>query len=256
MSSQTTAGPEKMKFDYKAVFVRKKPMAKLIRYPHANGPINIAVADGIVSQVIQTKIVDGRYEKHEARTIPKLMEGNEILLELGAGVGVISTLAWLSGKVKEVHCFEADPRLIGLIKETHTQNGVKGFVYNEILSSSPEQIAAGKMDFHIREDFYGNSTTTAVGRAVKETVEVPVTSLQDALQRIAPTVIACDIEGGELGLFDEVEMTSVRTIMLETHQTVLKGHGMRQVFHEMHKADFHYDERYSSGSVSVFSRIY
>lgn len=245
-----------MNFDYKAVFVRKKPATKLIQYPHANGPINIAVADGVVSQVIQTKIAEGRYERHESKTIPKLMANNEVLLELGAGVGVISTLAWLSGKVREVHCFEADPRLIELIRETHAQNGVNGFVYNEILSSIPEQTAAGRMDFHIREDFYGNSTTTAVGRAVKETVQVPVSSLQDALHRIAPTVIACDIEGGELGLFDDVEMPSVRTIMLETHQAVLRGHGMRQVFHEMHKADFHYDERYSSGSVCVFSRIY
>ncbi|MBB4279663.1 FkbM family methyltransferase [Rhizobium mongolense] len=243
-------------FDYKAIFRPKKPQAKLIQYPHTTGPINIAVADGVVSDVIQKKIKDGRYEKHEARTIPKLMIDDEILLELGAGVGVISTLGWLSGKVREVHCFEADPRLIELIKETHTQNGVKGYVYNQILSSDADLVAQGLMDFHIREHFYGNSTITSVGREVKETVKVPVVAITEAISKIQPTVIACDIEGGELGLFDEVEMPSVKTIMLETHQAALKGHGMRQVFHEMHKADFHYDERYSCGSVSVFSRIY
>lgn len=242
-------------FDYKAIFSRKEPRTKLIQYPHANGPINIAVADGIVSEIIQKKIKDGRYEKHEARTIPKLMVDDEILLELGAGVGVISTLGWLSGKVREAHCFEADPRLIPLIKETHAQNGVKAFVYNQILSSDEKQISSGSMDFHIREHFYGNSTIDSVGRDIKQTVKVPVVSLASAIERIQPTVIACDIEGGELGLFDDVEMPSVKAVMLETHQAALKGSGMRQVFHEMHKADFHYDERYSSGSVSVFSRI-
>lgn len=229
---------------------------KLISYPHADkGGINIAVEDGVVSEVIQKKIVDGRYERHEALTIPKLMDGNEILLELGAGVGVISTLAWLSGKVKVVHCFEADPRLIPLIIETHAQNGVKGSVYNEILSSDSTMIAAGTMDFHIREDFYGSSTTKEYGREVRQTVQIPVKSFATAVEEIKPTVIACDIEGGELGLFDDVNMPSVKKIMLETHQTSLKGAGMRQVFHELHKADFHYDERYSRGSVSVFTRI-
>ncbi|WP_412033052.1 FkbM family methyltransferase [Nitratireductor aquimarinus] len=247
-----------MKFDYNAVFKKRQKSddgSKIIKYPHTSGPISIAVADGIVSNVIQKKIEDGRYEKHEAKTVAKILDENEVFLELGAGVGVISTLAWLTGKVREVHCYEADPRLIPLIKATHRENGVQGQVHNVILTNDEDALQAESVDFHIREHFYGNSTITSVGREVKETLKIPVQSINDAIKAIQPTVIACDIEGGELGLFDDVEMPSVKKIMLETHQSAIKGSGMRQVFHEMHKADFHYDERFSSGSVSVFTKI-
>lgn len=247
-----------MPFDYKAVFTKANTKAdgpKMIAYPMASGPIRIAVADSVVSDIIQQKIKDGRYEKHEAKTIQRIVTGNDVLFELGAGVGVISTLAWATGKVFSVHCFEADPRLCPLIAATHAENGVKSTIHNQILSNDPEQIAAGSVDFHIRENFYGSSLNSRIGREIKETVKVPVASIQKAIDETKPTIIACDIEGGELGLFDDVNMPSVQKIMLETHQTALGGEGMRQVFHAMHKADFHYDERYSSGSVSVFTRI-
>ena len=253
-----------MKLNLKALMARTKnddklilakPNHKLVHYPWPAGDINIAVADGIVSDVIQRKIKKGRYEKHEASTISKLMIEDEILLELGAGVGLISTLAWLSGKVKEVHCFEADPRLIDLIKETHAQNGVIGYVYNQVLSSDQEAISANFIEFHLREHFYGSSTNGKIGNEITETIKVCVSSFQMAVSRIKPTVIACDIEGSELGLFSQVDMPSVKFIMLETHQLVIGGEGMRQIFSNMHDADFHYDERWSKGSVLVFSRI-
>jgi hypothetical protein len=44
-------------------------------------------------------------------------------------------------------------------------------------------------------------------------------------------------------------------MMIETHQSVLGPSGMRSLFNDMHNAGFHYDQRYSSGSVVVFSRI-
>lgn len=253
-----------MKFDLRALLTRKhsnskiilgKSHHKLIEYPWTTSFINIAVADGVVSDVIQRKIKKGRYEKHEASIISKLMIENEILLELGAGVGLISTLAWLSGKVTEVHCFEADPRLIDIIKETHAQNGVIGHVYNQVLTSDPEVISVKFVEFHLREDFYGSSTNKKIGNEITDTLKVCTSSFQMAISRIKPTVIACDIEGSELGLFSQVDMPSVKSIMLETHQSAIGGEGMRQVFCDMHNANFHFDERWSKGSVCVFSRI-
>ncbi|SMF57875.1 methyltransferase, FkbM family [Xaviernesmea oryzae] len=241
-------------FDRNIDFNKTKKI-KYIEYPHPKGPIKIAVSDEVVSETIQKKIRDARYERHEANIIQKIVTDGDILLELGAGVGFISTLAWSTGKVKEVHCFEADPRLKKIIEATHAQNGVSGNVYTEILSNDAEQIEKRSIDFHIREDFYGSSLNSGVGREIKQTVPVPVTSIRKAIETIKPTVIACDIEGGELGLFDEIDMPTVRQVMVETHVAAFKGEGMRQLFHEFHKADFYYDPVNSYREVVVFRRM-
>ncbi len=241
-------------FDKNEIFNNNKKI-KYIEYPHAKGPIKVAVADDVVSEVIQKKIKDARYERHEANIIQKIVSDGDILLELGAGVGVISTLAWLTGKVKAVHCFEADPRLKRLIEATHAQNGVASTVYTEILSNDEAQIAGGSIDFHIREDFYGSSLNSAIGREIKQTVPIPVKAIQKAINDVRPTIIACDIEGGELGLFDGLEMPSVQKVMVETHVAAFKGEGMRQLFHEFHRADFYYDPANSYREVVVFKRI-
>jgi FkbM family methyltransferase len=217
--------------------------------------LRVAVRSGVVSKVIREKIQNGRYERWEAATVPKILERDEVFLELGAGVGVISSLAWMTGKVRSVHCFEADPRLIPLIEATHAANGVRGEAHNVILTSEPTLISRGVMDFYVREHFYGSSVNASVGRAVAETVAIPVRALSDAVSAVQATVIACDIEGAEQTLFRNASIPSVRRIMVETHQTALGGVGMRDLFDDLHRAGFHYDQTFSRGSVPVFSRI-
>jgi hypothetical protein len=79
--------------------------------------------------------------------------------------------------------------------------------------------------------------------------------MSDAVAKIKPTVIVCDIEGAELGLFAGVDLSSVDRMMIETHQSALKGNGMRQLFNEMHEGGFHYDEMHSKGSVVLFKKV-
>ena len=222
---------------------------------YGEGPVRVAVMKGVVSEIIREKLANGRYERWEAATIQRILGRDEILLELGAGVGVISTLAWLTGNVKEVHCFEADPRLLPLIEATHAANAVKSSLHNAILATDDATLARGTVDFFIRENFYGSSMDSSVGREVRSMVAVPVRAFAQAVNAAQATIIACDIEGGERDLFRGASIPTVRRIMVETHQNALGGAGMRSLFDDLHRAGFHYDQRYSRGSVPVFSRV-
>jgi SAM-dependent methyltransferase len=225
------------------------------RLKYGDTSIKLAVKDSVVSDIIQEKIKLGKYERQEAATIKKLVSKNDILLELGAGLGLISTIAWQTGMVDAVHAFEADPRLIPLIENTFESHGVRGKVYNEILTSDPDVISKGSREFYIRQDFYGSSVVDGVGKKVVEKIDISVGSFAIAIDKIRPTVIACDIEGGEMNLFKDVDLSSVRHIMLETHQGTIMGSGMRDLFNDLHALDFHFNEVYSRGSVSVFTKI-
>lgn len=207
-----------------------------------------------VSQTIQNKIRNGKYERREAATVPLILEGDDIVLELGSGLGLISTLAYKTGKVKDVHCFEADSRLIPLITLTHKVNGVTASIYNEVLTSDAGLIEQGYVEFHLRRNFYGSSLTSDSGAGVVETVRPKTKSFAEAVAAISPTVIVSDIEGGEAGLFSNCEMPSVRRVMMEIHPTIIGSAGVKAIFDDMHRAGLHYDHTASQREILVFRR--
>jgi FkbM family methyltransferase len=213
--------------------------------------------DSSVSQKMIDYITRGWYEVQEFKQVEKIVEKDDVVLELGSGLGLISTVAWKTGKTKSIHCYEADPRLVPLIKRTHDANGVtNATVHNKAITSDLESLKAGTLDFHIRPDFWENSTNPEVGAAVLETIKVPVISLSEIIDSVSPTLIVADIEGAEDGLFGQgVNLRSVKRIALEIHQEMLGPAGMRRLFDDFHRAGFHYDARYSNSSVPVFSRI-
>jgi FkbM family methyltransferase len=223
--------------------------------PYGKSGIQIAVAEPVISQFVKEKITLGHYEVKEAKMAASIMVENEIVLELGAGVGLISTIVGKTGKAREIHCFEADQRLLPLIHETHVINQVAGVsLYNEAITSDPESLKRGYIEFHLREAFWGSSTNGAVGKEVKEAVRVKTRKFSDIVQLIRPTIIIADIEGAEMGLFANVDMSSVKTVLVEVHPHIIGPNGMRGVFDDLHRAGFYYDPKLSMGSVPGFTR--
>jgi FkbM family methyltransferase len=227
---------------------------RIIDCPGYGHDLKIAVMDGVVSEKIQKMILKGSYEWREGKAIQNILKDGDVLLEIGAGVGFISSVAWRTGKLRSVHCYEADPRLIPIIAKTHALNQVNGTIQNVILTTDADVLRSKSIDFFVRENFYGSSQTQKY-TGVQEVIKVPAQRFQDVLNDLAPTIIACDIEGAELGLFKAVECPSVDRILLETHQYVFGGDGMRQLFRELHDCGFHYNQYYSAGPVCVFQRI-
>jgi FkbM family methyltransferase len=223
--------------------------------PYGRSGIEIAVRDGIVSELVQEKIRSGSYEKRESAMAERIVTADEIVLELGAGVGLISTVVGRTGKAKQIHCFEADERLLPLINETHTRNGITDVnLYHSAITSDLECLKRGYIEFHLRESFWGNSTNANVGREVQSVVKVKTTKFADIIQLIQPTIIIADIEGAEMGLFSGVDLACVQAILLEVHLNVLGPQGMRNLFDDLHRAGFYYDPYISSGQVPGFRR--
>ena len=71
--------------------------------------------------------------------------------------------------------------------------------------------------------------------------QVETAPLNLLLAEVQPTILVCDIEGGELGLFDDADLTGVRAVIIELHpkvygadgtvavETVLAGKGLFKV---------------------------
>ena len=219
-----------------------------------SSPIEIAVAAPVVSDRVRSQIIAGAYERKEARSVPDLLDGDEVVVELGAGVGLISTLAMRSGRAREVHTFEADERLLPLIEATHRRNGVQNCqVYNFAVTGDPEAVARGYIDLSLRGNFRANSIHSAKP-GKKQRTRVNAKSLAAIIEEHHPTVLIVDIEGAEDQLFTGVDLSGVRRVSLEIHPKHIGTEGVRRVFDTLHAAGLIYDARHASGQVPVFSR--
>lgn len=213
---------------------------------YQNHGVLIPIVLGVTSEAIASAIRGGGYEAHEAAMLGSLIQTDEVILEIGAGCGFISTVCAKNPYTRSVTCIEANPGLIELIKLTHRINGVAPIVHNELLAEQD-----GEATFYVHQDFWASGKHDFLGSPIK----VPATSFQRRLNEVRPTMLIIDIEGGEVDLFDHVDLTGVRKIMLEVHQPTIGRRGMKKVFDVLSAQNFHYDMWHSTYSVVTFSHV-
>jgi hypothetical protein len=156
--------------------------------------VKIAIDREIVSEVIIGAMNRRQYEHVEARVGGWLFDTDEIqpdqtILEIGAGLGFVGSSLSKSGKVKEIISYEANPKLLPLIRETHRLNGVNSEVRNILLGEDDE----GTGSLFVPEHFWA-AVTGDTGKGTEYLV--PKASFKNALQELEPTFLLIDIDRG------------------------------------------------------------
>jgi FkbM family methyltransferase len=223
---------------------------EVIKY---NG-IELQLDHRFMSAKMMDVIKEGRYERQEARQISRIIQADEVVLELGAGIGFVSALIATNPCTKFLVSYEANPRLIPAITDTLTRNAgpseSKWEVRNAVLMNG---IVPDDVDFYLHEDFWASSLNPVAAAVGVEKVKAE--RFNNILALIRPTLIVCDIEGGELELFRNADLSGVKKVFLETHQKRIGRRGMKELFDYFHARDFHYDQAHSEGSVVLFSHV-
>lgn len=178
--------------------------------------IKIPFVRQIITPAIEGPIRNSRYETGECKALKELLQPGDRVLELGAGVGLLSTVAALCAGVESVVTVEANPEIIPLIRETHRLNGATNVTLLHGVAASEGK---DPVDFYLRQDFWASSMEPD-SRPYLRAVKVPICPINELIKLHRPTVIACDIEGGELGLFDDSDLSGVRVIVIEFHPKV------------------------------------
>lgn len=194
---------------------------------------------------------DGKYEGKELDALLRLARPEDRVLELGAGIGFISTA--LASKVgpAAITAYEANPTLIPYIKTVHELNGVTGVhIENAILTAGPETSA----NFYIRRDFVASSLDETSGGRIVDQVTVAAHDMNEVMAALAPTVLVCDIEGGEASLLPAADLGALRVAIVELHPKTIGPAGIGAIFDAMSRAGLVYDPDTSRGKVVAFVR--
>lgn len=178
----------------------------------------------IMSNLMVYSIAIGRYERKEARLLRSNLRNDDRVLELGAGLGFISTLAAKLSPNGSVCCVEANPYLIGQIQRTHKLNHVKVDIMNAVVSSEP----APARTFYLREQFWDSSLSKEPNNYVEQ-IEVSNRTFADLAAKFRPTVIVADIEGGEIELLQSELPEGVRAFLVEVHPKMIGADNVQKM---------------------------
>ena len=193
---------------------------------------------------------EDNYEKKECLAILKLIKPGDVVMELGGGIGYISTLIATQTKAERIHSFEANPDLIPYIRKVHQANHAQ----NATVENAVLGVGNAKTTFFVRRNFLSSSLDPMDGSGVVHEHSIPVLDINETLKRVAPSVLVCDIEGGEVELILEIDLSVLRAAVIELHPQLIGKRGVKQIFDAMHTAGLVYFPRWSDAKVVCFRR--
>jgi len=209
--------------------------------------IRLYVAD-FFSLHMRKEFYKGKYERPERKILEKTLTQADTVLEVGAGVGYLGIVSRkIVAPNKRVFLVEANPKLLPIIKKNAEMNNVSLEAQNCILGQQE-----GTEKFYLMENFWSSSTQPKA-QAI-ETIDIPVKSFQELLDRLQPTYLVIDIEGGEASLLNGQELKSVHCICMEVHPHYVGDEKIASLLIHLFNIGFFIDFHVSEGNVLFLSR--
>ncbi len=175
--------------------------------------INVFTDSEAITPTIRNQILNRSYEGSEFRAVKKFISKEDVVMELGAGLGVVSVICAKIVSGKNVHSYEANPALEKIILENHILNHVQPNLRIAILGRD-----VGVVPFYVSDEFWSSSIIEIPDAKCIEVVQL---DLNSEIQRIKPTCLVVDIEGGETDIIDQIEPSSISKFIMEWHPHVI-----------------------------------
>jgi FkbM family methyltransferase len=188
-----------------------------------------------------------RYERGEARCVLLGLEPDDVVMEIGAGVGLVSTLCARLVGSSRVTCYEANPELLPRIRGTFAANGVAPALVNAVLARE-----AGEAELFVEREFVASSLR--VRSAAARAVRVPQLAVNEELRKVRPSCLVIDIEGGESELLPAIDWAGVRKLVIEMHPHVIGAERVGELIALLAAQGFRGDGSLSSTRKKFFAR--
>lgn len=191
-----------------------------------------------------------RYERGEARCVCLRLAPDDVVLEIGAGVGFLSALCAQRLGSERVTAVEANPALLARIRATWAANGVAPALVHGVPARE-----AGEAELFVAPEIVSSSLlATAVAPGERAAVRVPRLAVNELLARVAPSCLVIDIEGGEAELLPAIAWRGVRKLVLELHPHVIGEAKTRELLALLAAQGFREDRAISSTRKKFFVR--
>src|SRR2546430_4266380 len=137
-----------------------------------------------MSPQVERTVSRGRYEQDEFRLIEQVLSPGDVVLEVGAGLGLVSAYCAKRLGSSRVFAYEANPDLEACIRETFSLNEVQ-----PTLEMCAVGADAGKVTLFRSEDLWASSVLRPSGKV--RPVEVPVRSEEHTSELQSQSNLVC-----------------------------------------------------------------
>jgi len=196
-------------------------------------------------------IYSGKHELPEREVIGKTLSADDVVLEIGAGVGMVTLQCCRQIGADRVHTCEANPALLPILRRSCELNGFKPELISGMVG-----LEAGQQEFFVAEQFVSSSRfARESGIEQREKTMVPVHALSALLARIEPTYLIMDAEGAEADLLDpRVDLACLQKICVEVHPKIIGDTAVNQIVRTLADQGLHLSWSQSRGVVLFFER--
>lgn len=189
----------------------------------------------------------GQYERDMAAGALKATHEGDRVLDLGCGLGFVSGMIANRRKVEAIHGYDGNASLLTYADAMLATNGINTVTLTPGVLGPRKSTAP----FYMRAPFAASSLAPLDGEEAEE-IKVDVHNAKTVMGTVKPTVVLCDIEGGEADLLANLPLKGVRNVVVKLHPTHIGKDGVKGIFDTLHAADLVYDPRLSSGRVVGF----
>lgn len=215
--------------------------------------IEVGIPDWLKDTRIEAKLASGDYENKESAAAQVRIKKGWRVLEIGAGLGYVSSICAQQAGAENVMSVEANPKMLDVVRANLERNGQGGvtLVHGAVVGDQHEEES---VKFRAGTLFWGGSLVEE-GKSPDDMVEVPAVPIGHLLAIHQPEFVMMDIEGGEQFLFDETWPKCVRHVVLELHQSKYPRKVIKKIVDCMSRSGLTYDPATSSGRTLGFMRV-
>jgi FkbM family methyltransferase len=195
---------------------------KSMFYSHAsiNG-LRLKIDKNNFSKKMKMRLHRGKFELPELALIKEKINGNERILELGAGIGFISMNLVKKVGSDNLFAYEINPGLINIIKENQKLNGLDFTINSDFLTSDKTQVG-NEMMFYTSKQFYSSSFVEFDDYV--EAIPVKAKFIDDEIDRLRIDTLVIDVEGCEYDMFENWTLPSaIKKVCIEIHPYKVKA---------------------------------
>ena len=192
-----------------------------------------------LSSMMKNHILQQRYEQQECMLARKVLQPEDVVLELGGAIGFIGLFCRLILRVRHHVSVEPNPKTIAMLRRNYDLNHLQPQLIEAAASATD-----GRLKLDISGEFWENSLVSR-SRDDSGEIEVPTMSLPSlvAAMPASPTALICDIEGAETHLdFCQVPRT-VKHIIIELHPSIAGEEAADRVARDIESQGFRLIER-------------
>lgn len=199
---------------------------------------------------VKDHLIRKDYESGEVEIIKKNIDSDDIVLEIGTGLGFLAIFCSKIVGQENVISVEANP----FLKEYHEKVFKLNHLYPKILYNSIGKSGDETVFFIDRENFWSSSLIPFEGKNVVK-MNVKNIDINDLIETIRPTFLIIDVEGFESELIKLIkDFKSIIKIQIETHPQLIGMDKVNEIIPVLTGHSFIFDKDFSKENQFFFKK--